>query len=197
MLHTMNRRIIPLVMAAAAMSVGYDACVGAAESEFVSEEAVDVPAWSMQVIQRHHGPRESDAILIDVFLVEKGKRRLLAKNIVGPIVLFEDRRRILSCESQGSGIVGQGPVVLDLTGRKIQIKKHPGYLRDCVRIERSNLLLLHYNLVADGTPYNLARVVNTEGKVVLEKKLAEEGDLSVSDEGKTYRIRIPAPDLPG
>jgi len=197
MLHNMNRKVAPLVVALAAILLGSHIFVEAAESEVVREESVNVPAWSAQVIQRHHGPPRSDAILIDVFLVEAGNRRLLAKNIVGPIVLFEDKRRILSCESQGSAIVGRGPIVFDLAGRRTQLMNHPGYLRECERIERSNLLLLHYNLMADGKPYNLVRVLNAEGKVVLEKKFDEEAELTVSDAGKTYRIRIPAPELPG
>ena len=161
------------------------------------EESVDVPTWSARIVQRHHGPRDSDAILIDVFLVERGKRRLLAKNMVGPLVVFEDKRRILSCEAQGSAVVGDGPIVLTLDGAQAQIMEHPGYLRECARIEHSNMLLLQYNLVADGKPYNLVRVVSADGNVVLERKFDDEADLSVSEGTKTYRVRIPAPDFPG
>jgi len=197
MLHKMNRRVVPPVVVLVAISLGLPIAVKAAEPEVVREESVNVSAWSAQVVQRHHGPRGSDAILIDVFLVERGNRRLLAKNIVGPIVLFEDKRRILSCESQGSAIVGQGPIVFSLEGGQTQIMKHRGYLRECGRIERSNLLLLQYNRMADGKPYNLVRVLSAEGKVVLDKKFDDEADFTVSDDGKPYRVHIPAPDLPG
>jgi hypothetical protein len=193
----MNRKVAPLMVVLVAILSGFPILVEGAEPEVVREESVSVPAWSAQVVQRHHGPRGSDAILIDVFIVERGNRRLLAKDIVGPLVLFEDKRRILSCESQGSAVVGQGPIVLNLDGRRTQIMKHPGYLRECRRIERSNLLLLQYNLMAEGKPYNLVRVLSAEGKVVLDRKFDDEADLSVSDDGKTYRVRIPAPDLPG
>ena len=141
MLHTMNRKVIPLVIGWAMILLGHPS-LEAAEPEVVREESVDVPAWSMQVIQRHHGPPNSDAILIDVFLAEQGKRRLLAKNIIGPIVLFENKRRILSCESQGDVMAGRGPIVFDLSGQQTQVVQHQGYLRGCERIERSNLLLL-------------------------------------------------------
>ena len=59
------------------------------------------------------------------------------------------------------------------------------------------MLLLQYNLVADGKPYNLVRVVSADGNVVLERKFDDEADLSVSEGTKTYRVRIPAPDFPG
>jgi len=197
MSHTMSRSVTPLLVCLAQGLFGYQSAAWAAEPEFVREQAVNVPAWSMQVVQRHHGPMNSDAIVIDLFVVEKGKRRRLAKNIVGPIVLFEEQRRIVSCESEGSAIVGQGPLALDLNGRRVQLMKHPGYLRTCARIERSALLLLHYNLVGNGAPYNLIRVVATDGRVVLDKKLQGEGEVSVSEGGRTYRIFIPAPELPG
>ena len=196
MLHTMNRKVIPLVIGWAMILLGHPS-LEAAEPEVVREESVDVPAWSMQVIQRHHGPPNSDAILIDVFLAEQGKRRLLAKNIIGPIVLFENKRRILSCESQGDVMAGRGPIVFDLSGQQTQVAQHQGYLRGCARIERSNLLLLHYNLMADRKPYNLVRVLSAEGTVVFEKKLIEQSEITVSEGGRTYRVRIPAPELPG
>ncbi len=197
MLHIMNRRVIRLIVVWGAIWLGFHVPLGAAESELVREESLNVPTWSMQVLQRHHGPRNSDAILIDVILVQKSHRRLLAKNIIGPIVLFEEKQRILSCEGQGSAMVGQGPVVFDLSGRRTQAMKHPGYLRKCARIERSNLALFQYNLVANGKPYNLVRVLNAEGQLVLEKKFDDEADLTVSDAGKIYRVRIPAPGMPG
>jgi hypothetical protein len=153
--------------------------------------------WSAQVIQRHHGPRESDAILIDLFLVQEGNRRLLAKNIIGPVFVFEDERKLLSCESQGSAMVGRGPVTIGLDGRKTDGPKHPGYLRECARVERSDLLILHYNLVKDGKPYNLSRVLDTDGKIVQDNVFHGAGEFSVIRGGKTYRLRVPEPDLPG
>jgi len=105
-------------------------------------------------------------MLVDIIVVEKGRTRLLAKDIIGPIVVFD------------------GP-------------KHPGYLRECARVECSGLLLLHYNLVRDGKPFNLARVINTEGAVVLERELYRGDQFSVRHGGKTYRVRIPEPDWPG
>jgi hypothetical protein len=92
---------------------------------------------------------------------------------------------------------GERPIIVDLRGRRTQLPRHPGYLRGCERIERSNLLFLHYNLMTDGKPHNLIRVVTTEGKLVLEKALYEAAELSVSHGGRTYRVRVDAPDWPG
>jgi len=171
--------------------------VKAGESEIVREESIDVAAWSAKVVQRSHGRPNSDAVLLDVIVVEKEQTRVLAKNIIGPIVIFDGKRKIISCESQGSAMVGRGPIILALDGGKADGPKHPGYLRECARVERSSLLLLHYNLVRDGKPFNVARIINTEGAVVLERELHRAGEFSVLHEGKTYRVRIPEPDWPG
>ena len=39
-------------------------------------------------MQRSHGRPNSDAMLVDIIVVEKGRTRLLAKDIIGPIVVF-------------------------------------------------------------------------------------------------------------
>ncbi|PYI79898.1 MAG: hypothetical protein DME26_22645 [Verrucomicrobia bacterium] len=132
--------------------------VMAGESEIVREESIDVAAWSAKVVQRSHGQPNSDAVLLDLIVVEKGRTRVLAKDIIGPIAIFDGQRKIISCESQGSAMVGRGPIIFDLDGRKTDGPKHPGYLRQCARVERANLLLLHYNLVRDGKPFSFARL---------------------------------------
>jgi len=167
-------------------------------AEFVEEEMREVEAWSVKLVQRHHGPRDSDAILLDVSVLDKaGTRRLLAKDIVGPILLFEKERKVISCESQGSTMVGRGPILFDLNGRKENGPEHPGYLRECKQIEASNLVLLHYNLVREGKPYNLVRILDTDGKVVLEKELYRVGEVKVRRAEKMYRVQVPEPDWPG
>src|SRR5438034_1062656 len=159
--------------------------VMAGESEIVREESIDVAAWSAKVVQRSHGQPNSDAVLLDLIVVEKGRTRVLAKDIIGPIAIFDGQRKIISCESQGSAMVRRGPIIFDLDGRKTDGPKHPGYLRECARVERSSLLLLHYNLVRDGKPFNFARVINTEGAIVLERELHRAGEFSVLHGGKT------------
>jgi len=196
MLH-MSRQGATFLISCALLLGWYVVPSKAADAEVVNEKVRNVPAWAARVIERRHGPPESDAILIDVFLVEKGRRRLLAKDIVGPLVLFEGERKILSCESQGSAMIGYGPMVLGLDGQKIKGPKHPGYLRDCARIERSDLLLLHYNLVKDGKPYNFARILGTDGKVVHDKVLPGAGEFSIERNGKNYQIRLSEPEVPG
>jgi len=167
------------------------------ESEVAREESIDVGAWSVKVVQRSHGRPNSDAVLLDVIVVENGRTRVLAKNIIGPIVIFDGQRKIVSCESQGSVMVGRGPIVFALDGGKTDGPKHPGYLRHCARVDSSSLLLLHYNLVRDGKPLNFARVIDTEGAVVLERELQRAGEFTVLHRGKTYRLRVPEPDWPG
>ena len=169
----------------------------AGELEFVQKESTHVSAWSSTIIQRYHGPQDSDAIYLDLSLVEKnGARRVLATNIIGPIVLFEEEKKILSCEDNGI-VTGIKPIIFDLNGRKKEGPQHPGHLRECERIERSSLLLLHYNLVKDGKPYNFIRILDTDGKVVLEKESHSAEEIVVSYEGKMYRVRVPQPDWPG
>lgn len=165
--------------------------------EIMREEVTDVESWSTKVVQRLHGPPNSDAILVDVTLVDRaGNSRSLVKNIVGPLVFFEEERKIVSCESEGS-MVGWGPIIFDLSGHRTNGPEHPGYLRQCDRIEDSSLLLLHYNLMKDGKPYNFARILSTQGKVVLEKELYTAGEFEVSLGEKKYRVRVPEPELPG
>lgn len=167
------------------------------EIEVVREERINVVGWSAQVVQKFHGPRESDAIFLDVMLVENtGLTKVLAINLVGPIIVFEKERKILSCEANNI-IKGDRPVILDLEGRKWEGPKHPGYLRDCYQIEGSNLLLLHYNLVKNGKPYNLARLLSTGGRIVLDKEVSGSSEFNVLYEGKTYRVRLPEPEWPG
>jgi hypothetical protein len=86
---------------------------------------------------------------------------------------------------------------LGLDGGKIDGPEHPGYLRDCRQIEGSNLAVFEYNLVRDGKPYNLVRILDTNAKVVLEKELAGAGDVEVRGAEKTYRVHVPEPELPG
>lgn len=193
----MNRRGATFLISCALLLGWHEVSLKAADAEVVREKGYDVPAWTARVIERHHGPSESDAILIDIILVENSRGRLLAKDVVGPLVLFEDERKILSCESQGSTMVGYGPMILGLDGQKIRGPKHPGYLRDCTRIERSDLLLLHYNLVKEGKPYNFARIIDTDGKIVHDKVLPGAGEFGIERNGKHYKIRLSEPELPG
>jgi len=171
--------------------------LSAGEPEIVKQESTYVEAWSATIIQKYHGPKDSDAILLDLSLVDKnGVSRLLAKNIVGPIVLFEEEKKIFCCEDQGA-IVGIKPLIIDLNGGMIKGPKHPGDLRQYNRIEHSNLLLLLYTLVKDGKPYSLIRIFDTDGKIVLEKDSYTEEEIVVSYEGKMYKVGIPQPDWPG
>jgi hypothetical protein len=94
-------------------------------------------------------------------------------------------------------MVGDRPIVIDLNGRKVDGPTHPGYLRECKKIEDSNLALLHYNLVRENKPYNFVRVIDTDAKVVLDKELPSAGEVEVATPTKIYRVRVPAPELPG
>jgi hypothetical protein len=167
------------------------------DAEHVKEEGREVRSWGVQLVERWHGPQNSDDILVDVSVVDKaGNQRLLAKDMVGPILLFEKERRILSCESEDS-VAGRGPIVLGLDGGTMDGPEHPGYLRHCAQIEGSNLAVFEYNLVRDGKPYNLVRILDTNAKVVLEKELAGAGDVEVRRAERTYRVHVPEPELPG
>lgn len=82
-------------------------------AEVVNERREAVAAWSARLIQRNHGPEGTDAILLDVSIEDAGGRRPLATNILGPLVVFERERKILSCESTGA-MTGARPIVIDL-----------------------------------------------------------------------------------
>lgn len=166
--------------------------------EVVWEETKFVAAWSANLVQRHRGPANSDAIVSDLILSDRtGKARELAIGIVGPIVLFEAQERIFSCEARGAIMTGKAPMVFNLEGNSLEGPEHPGYLRTCFRIQDSSLLLLHYDLMREGKPYSVVRVLDLGAKVVLEKELDGPAELEVSDEGKLYRINIPEPEFPG
>jgi len=166
-------------------------------AEVGNERSVAMKAWSAELVQRYHGRRDSDALIEDLELLEPtGKRRLLAANLIGPIFLFETERTIVSCEANGA-MSGDHPLFIDLAGRQTGGPKHPGYLRSCARVEDSNLVFFHYNLVRAGTPYNLARIVNTKGALVLEKELSGAGDVEVRAGDKRYKVHVSDPELPG
>lgn len=166
--------------------------------EAVSEKSQEIRAWSARLIQREHGPENSDAIMLDVLIVDSsGNERLLAKDIVGPLLVFEDERTILSCESNDI-MAAARPIVFDLSGQKTDGSEHPGFLRDCGRIQGSSLAFLHYNLVRDnGMPYNLIRIVDAYGKVVLEKERLGAGEVEIRVGERTYRVRVSEPEFPG
>jgi hypothetical protein len=92
---------------------------------------------------------------------------------------------------------GDHPVGIDLDGHQVSAPKHAGYLRSCSRVEDSNLVFFLYNLVRNGAPYNIARIVNTNGELVLEKELSDAGTIEVRVANKTYQIRVPQPEDPG
>jgi hypothetical protein len=193
----MNSRVIAFIACTALLLASHAAPSTAGESEIVREESIDVASWSATVVQRSHGPANSDAVLLDVILIERSRTRVLAKNIIGPIVIFDAQRKLVSCESQGSVMVGRGPIIFQLDGRRADGPNHPGYLRGCARVERSSLLLLHYNLVRNGKPLNFARVITADGAIVVERELYRAGELTLLHEGKTYRVQLPEPDWPG
>jgi hypothetical protein len=166
-------------------------------AEVVKEESRSVAAWSGQLVQRQHGPPNSDAILLDLSIVDStGSQRLLAKDLLGPVLVFEAERKIVSCESSGT-MVGVRPIVIDLNGRQVVGPDHPGYLRQCKEVEDSNLAFLHYNLVRQNKPYNLVRMIDTDGRLVFEKEMSTIGEVEVRAAGRTYQVHVPEPEWPG
>ena len=171
--------------------------VQAAPTEVVNEQLLEEKAWSVQLVQRVRGPKDSDAILVDLSLLEPtGNRRLLAKDLIGPVFVLERERKIVSCEANDV-VTGDNPIIIDIGGRKVDGPKHPGYLRRCGQVEDSGLAFFHYNLVRGGAPYNLVRIVDSDRKVVVEKELLGAGDIEVHEENKMYQIHVAEPELPG
>jgi hypothetical protein len=89
------------------------------------------------------------------------------------------------------------PILIDLNGHKTLLAEHPGYLRSCSTVGSGEEILFHYNLAENAAPYNLVRIINAAGRVVVEKRLDVEGDVEFTVSGKQYRVRIPSPELPG
>ena len=165
--------------------------------EVVTEKSRPVEAWSLTLIERDHGPPESDAILTDLFIVPtKGQRRLLIQNLVGPFVPLIKARKIFSCELNDS-MMTKGPLIIDLKGQKQELPSHPGYVRDCTTVGTGEEMLLHYNLAENGKFYNLVRVFDSSGRILVERKLDTEGSIDFEVSKRKYSVTVPAPQFPG
>ena len=163
----------------------------------VSEHSTVVSGWSAKLIERMHGPQESDAVLVDLFLQEAGgARRLLAKNLVGPFIPLVRSRRVFACESNAAMETKQ-PLLIDLRAAQHMVAKHPGYLRDCTRVGSDEEIMLHYNLTENAAPYNLVRIIGSDGRILIDRRLNTEGDVEFEVSGKRYRVHVPAPEFPG
>lgn len=182
------------------LAVGLAVVVGTAIAdgppEVTSENVRVIEAWTLKLIEVSHGPPESDAILIDLYVERGEKRRLLAKNLVGPFVPLQRAKKIFSCEANDA-MNTVGPVLVDLKGKKTKLPRHPGFLRDCITVGTGEELLLQYSLMDGSALYNLVRVIDASGRTLIEKRLSAEGDVEFTVSGKSHQVRIPAPEVPG
>jgi hypothetical protein len=172
-------------------------CCALEAQEVVWEDTTYVEAWSLSLVEQMHGPAHSDAIRTDVFLVDgNGSRRLLVKDLIGPLVPLPNGKRIFSCEAN-SVMQTRGPLLVDLDGTTEALPQHPGYLRNCEAVGTGEQMLLHYNLIGSGGAYNLVRIFDSAGHMLLETRLESEGEIQFEVAGQVYRLAIPAPELPG
>ena len=169
------------------------------EEQVVRTERRTVPSWPVDIVIQWSGPKYSDDIVGKLQLVDtRGHVLTLSESVIGPVVVLEKERVVASCEAQGGILAAPAPLFFSLTGQRTEGPKHPGFVRNCDRIQDSDLLLLHYNLLrSDGTPYNLIRVLNAVGTIVLDKEMSTAGEIELQYRGKTHRISISAPEFPG
>jgi hypothetical protein len=155
--------------------------------------------WSATLVQRFRGPENSDNITLDVELIDReGNKRTLARNILGPVVVFEKDRVVASCEAVGALAMGPHPIFISLSGETKNGPTHKGFVGQCTRIEGAELLLVKYNETrSNGKPYSHIRIIETSGILVLEREFDNAGVLEFPYKGKAYKVNLPAPELPG
>jgi hypothetical protein len=169
-------------------------------SEVVIERTHPVPEWGMTLVERMLGPEASSYATTD-YLVRQpdGKERLLATNLAGDgVVILLQSRRFISCE-RNTFFAAEAPVLIDLNGKVLRLAAHPGFLRDCSRVGSGEEVLFHYNMWGKSPykfPYNLVRVFDGNGKMLLETTLVKAGSVEFTVAGHRYSERIPEPQEP-
>lgn len=179
---------------ALALAVGLASALSVVEA---AETNVFISEWGLTLVQETSTPRNSDAQTLTFRLVSKaGVVVAQSPPLYGPLYSSIPNRELLSCEGNG---VGQGAqaLIFNLDARITRRLTHAGYLRGCGTSNDGRLYWLNYNMVEDGSPYNLVVVLGPSGREIHRQRLNVAGSVVVDFAGKTYSFPIPTPDLPG
>jgi hypothetical protein len=180
-------RVLPLAIALDA----------SAAQDTLRERATAVASWNATLIERERCIAKSNACEVELLLQEaNGVPRILARGMVGEFLVLERSQQVFLCA--GTSVLGtKGPVLVPLRGSMSLVGNHPGYLRGCGVTGTGEEVLLVYSLVKSGRPYNLVRILDSGGKLIVERRLDEAGDVDFSVAGRTFHAHIPTPELPG
>ena len=162
------------------------------------ERATPVPAWGATFVESERCVVESDDCEMTLYLQPNGsKRRLLASHVVGAVIALGPWRTIFSCEE--NSILGtSAPLLISLEGKVTHLRAHAGFLRQCMVVGDGAGVALIYNLgVEKSGLYNIVRVFDGAGKLVLEKNMPKSGEVEVTIGSQTYKVPVPEPEEPG
>lgn len=160
------------------------------------ERTTAVPSWNATLIERERCTARSNTCEVELLLQEtNGAPRTLATGMLGEFLVLERSRQVFLCEGTSSPEM-KGPVLIAVRGASTLLGNHPGYLRGCGVTGTGEEVLLVYSLVKSGRPYNLVRILDSSGKMIVERRLDGAGDVEFSVAGRTFHVNVPTPELP-
>ena len=160
------------------------------------ERATPVASWNAALIERERCTTKGGSCEVELLLQETNAApRTLAKGMVGEFLVLERSRQVFLCEGS-SALQTMGPVLVPLRGSMALLGSHPGYLRGCALTGTGEEVLLVYSLVRSGRPYNLVRILDAGGRLIVERHLDEAGDVEFNVAGKTFHAHVPTPEAP-
>jgi len=186
----MSLRVVTLV----AFALGTGASIA---QDSLRERTTAIAAWSATLIEREHCSRGRAVCEMELLLQDtNGAPRSLARGLAGEFLVLERSQQIFSCEDNRT-VETKGPVLISRRGSVTLIGNHPGFLRGCGVTGTGEEVLMVYSLVKNGRPYNLVRIWDSGGRMLVERRLDEAGDIEFSVSGRTYHTHVPTPEPPG
>ena len=163
----------------------------------MNESTRRVPEWDSSLVFCVYGPEDSDAISVDVYIVNAtGAQTRIAQDLVGDFIPLPKARVIFACEYNAI-MQSARPMLLDLQGKKTLLPEHPGYLRTCESVGSGEQVLVQYDQVEESNHlFSTVRIYSSSGQLLVEKKIVEAGVVEFSDAGKAYSVPVNKPELP-
>jgi len=182
-------RTLPLIAFAFALDAS-----GAQDT--LRERETAVTSWNATLIERERCVAKSSTCEVELLIQEKnGVPRTLASGMVGEFLVLEGLHQVFLCEGTTT-LETKGPVLIPIRGSMTLVGTHPGHLRGCSVTGSGEEILLVYSLVRSGRPYNLVRILDSGGKLIVERRLDEAGDIEFSISGRTFHAHVPTPEFP-